>query len=42
MKRHKEMMSKIDDFHQFELKGWQRVAGRYDSAWNGLTRPFIP
>ncbi|MCK5163862.1 MAG: methyltransferase domain-containing protein [Desulfobacula sp.] len=34
------MALKVDGFHQFEQDGWQRVADRYDSAWNGLTRPF--
>lgn len=30
------------DFHQFQLAGWQRIAHRYDQAWSGLVRPFIP
>jgi len=36
------MTSKTDEFHQFEYEGWQRIADRYDSEWNGLIRPFIP
>jgi SAM-dependent methyltransferase len=36
------MLSKADDFHQFEHEGWQRAAGKYDAAWSGLVRPFIP
>jgi len=36
------MISTPDIFHQFELKGWQSIAERYDSAWSGLVRPFIP
>ncbi len=31
-----------DEFSQFEHDGWQRVAGKYESAWSGLTRLFIP
>ncbi len=31
-----------DDFHRFELESWQQVADRYEDAWSGLTRPFIP
>jgi len=30
-----------DPFSQLEYTGWQRVAGKYDSAWGGLTRLFI-
>jgi len=36
------MISNTDHFHQFEHEGWQRVAEKYESAWNGLVRPFIP
>lgn len=35
-------MSNRDSFSQFEYDGWQRVAGKYESAWSGLTRQFIP
>lgn len=38
----KIMNTKIDHFHQFEHEGWQRAAAKYDSAWTGLVRPFIP
>jgi len=31
-----------DSFAQFEYEGWQRVAEKYESAWSGLTRSFIP
>lgn len=31
-----------DRFAQFEHEGWQRVADKYDDAWSGLTRSFIP
>lgn len=31
-----------DSFSRFEYEGWQRVADKYDSAWSGLTRLFIP
>src|SRR6266481_4376687 len=33
---------KGDEFMQFEYKGWQRVAGKYDAVWSSLTRQFIP
>ena len=33
---------RLDAFSQFEFDGWQRVADRYESAWSGLTRLFIP
>ena len=36
------MMSERDPFSQFEYDGWQRVACKYESAWSGLTRLFIP
>jgi ubiquinone/menaquinone biosynthesis C-methylase UbiE len=29
-------------FTDFEHKGWQRVAERYETAWSSLTRSFIP
>ena len=35
-------MSRSDSFTQFEYEGWQRVAGKYESAWSGLTRQYIP
>ncbi|MEX1071565.1 MAG: methyltransferase domain-containing protein [Anaerolineales bacterium] len=31
-----------DQFTQFEHQGWERVANKYESAWSGLTRLFIP
>ena len=31
-----------DAFTQFEYAGWERVAGKYESAWSGLTRLYIP
>jgi len=31
-----------DDFARFEHEGWQRVAHKYEAAWSGLTRSFIP
>ena len=36
------MASERDAFSQFEYDGWQRVAGRYDSAWSALTALYIP
>ena len=36
------MTIKHDEFSEFEHKGWQKVAGKYESAWGDLTRPFIP
>jgi ubiquinone/menaquinone biosynthesis C-methylase UbiE len=30
-----------DAFSQLEYNGWQRVAGKYESAWGGLTKLFI-
>ncbi len=36
------MTNKLDEFSEFEHKGWQRVAEKYESAWGNLTRPFIP
>jgi len=32
----------LDSFSRFEYDGWERVADKYDSAWSGLTRLFIP
>src|SRR5437867_736383 len=29
-------------FSQLEREGWQRVARKYEDAWSGLTRLFIP
>jgi len=34
--------SERNSFSQFEYDGWQRVADRYESAWSGLTKLFIP
>lgn len=31
-----------DEFSLLEHRGWQRVAGKYEDAWSGLTRLFIP
>ncbi len=36
------MMEPMDQFTEFEHRGWERVAGKYESAWSGLTRMFIP
>jgi ubiquinone/menaquinone biosynthesis C-methylase UbiE len=30
------------DFGKIEHDGWQRVAHKYEAAWSGLTRSFIP
>jgi ubiquinone/menaquinone biosynthesis C-methylase UbiE len=31
-----------DPFTKLEHEGWQRVAQKYEDAWSGLTRSFIP
>ena len=31
-----------EDFAEFEHKGWQRVARKYDSVWSRSTTQFIP
>src|SRR6266704_6385948 len=31
-----------DAFTEFEHRGWQRVADKYDSVWASSTRQFIP
>jgi len=31
-----------DAFTEFEHRGWQRVADKYDSVWSSSTRQFIP
>src|SRR3954466_2645729 len=31
-----------NDFTQFEHRGWQRVADKYDATWSTSTRQFIP
>ncbi len=36
------MNEQYDDFAKLEYRGWQRVANKYESAWSGLTRLFIP
>ena len=36
------MNSGRDAFSQFEYDGWQRVADRYETAWGGLTKLFVP
>lgn len=35
-------MPETDEFTRFEHEGWQRVASKYEHAWSGLTRGFIP
>jgi ubiquinone/menaquinone biosynthesis C-methylase UbiE len=35
-------MTEVDEFTRFEHEGWQRVARKYENAWSGLTRGFIP
>ena len=32
----------MESFAKFEHEDWQRVAGKYDSAWASSTRQFIP
>src|SRR5438874_2532037 len=36
------MNSSYDTFDALEREGWQRVADKYEEAWSGLTRLFIP
>ncbi len=36
------MTSESNDFARFERESWERVASYYETAWSGLTRPFIP
>src|SRR5436309_3434495 len=36
------MDTEPDDFAALEREGWQRVADKYEAAWSGHTRPFIP
>lgn len=31
-----------DPFSQLEYRGWQRVAGRYQDTWAGITTKFLP
>src|ERR1700731_3482883 len=31
-----------DSFTEFEHRGWERVANKYDSVWSTSTRQFIP
>src|ERR1700688_3132746 len=31
-----------DTFTEFEHRGWERVADKYDSVWSTSTRQFIP
>jgi SAM-dependent methyltransferase len=31
-----------DEFSLLEFRGWQRVAGRYQDTWGGLTERFVP
>src|SRR6476659_5647930 len=32
----------MDAFTEFEHRGWERVADKYDSTWSSSTRQFIP
>jgi SAM-dependent methyltransferase len=32
----------MDAFTEFEHRGWERVASKYDSTWSSSTRQFIP
>jgi len=32
----------MDAFTELEHRGWERVAGKYDSTWSSSTRQFIP
>lgn len=36
------MSSDRDPFTRFEHEGWERTAGKYEAAWSGLTRLFVP
>jgi ubiquinone/menaquinone biosynthesis C-methylase UbiE len=36
------MAGACNDFASLEREGWQRVAAKYEQAWSGLTRLFIP
>ena len=36
------MKTQDDSFSRFEYAGWERVAYRYDEAWSGLTKLFVP
>jgi ubiquinone/menaquinone biosynthesis C-methylase UbiE len=36
------MSASYDSFEALEREGWQRVADKYENAWSGLTRLFIP
>jgi SAM-dependent methyltransferase len=36
------MNTPLDEFSLLEHRGWQRVADKYEDAWSGLTRLFIP
>jgi ubiquinone/menaquinone biosynthesis C-methylase UbiE len=31
----------METFTEFEQKGWQRVADKYDAGWSGATRQFV-
>jgi SAM-dependent methyltransferase len=31
-----------DEFSRLEFRGWQRVAGKFQDTWGGLTTRFIP
>jgi hypothetical protein len=32
----------FSNFSELEYEGWERVAHKYENAWSGLTRLFIP
>jgi SAM-dependent methyltransferase len=32
----------METFAEFEHKGWQRIADKYDAGWSGATRQFVP
>jgi len=36
------MILKDNHYHNFQQKGWQRIAHRYDKAWSQLVQPFVP
>ncbi len=41
-RRKPSLTSESNDFARFERESWERVASHYETAWSGLTRPFIP
>ncbi len=36
------MRQSEDPFTRFEREGWERAAPKFEAAWSGLTRAFIP